>query len=109
MIELIKTIFTKKQIAKIKYDVKEGVPLNSIGSGFKDLSRSNRAVLFAYLRSLRYPYAYGASSGMLGHRDEPYHKKESDIGKIPTYSWDTLTKKEKIFYETREKNGQRMD
>jgi len=95
------TFLSDKEITETNKRILNGESLHEIGRSFPKLNRSQKSVLWDYLRSIRYP----SSSGILGSKTEPY-QDEDQIGVLPEYTWESLSKEEKDFYNIKNlKNG----
>lgn len=100
---LILTFLTEKQVIEVNNRIFDEEGTYSILASFKELTRQQKAILGQHIRDLKYPN----SSGILGSKRESYYE-EDEIGVLPTYSWDELSKNEKDLLKPKE-DGTKAD
>ena len=98
---------TAEDIEQIKKDVILGEPLHNINRRYTSENKSHKAVLWTFLRQLKHGHPPNVSSGILGHRNEPYETEEQMETK-PTYDYDDLSDSEKSLYEIRENDKKKF-
>jgi len=84
---------TEDEIHIINHQILEGESMRHISNAYPKLTEIKRAVLWNHMRLIRFP----PPTKILGYKNEPY-QDEDQIGKMPKYTWESLSKEEKEFY-----------
>jgi len=100
---MIRQFLTNEEIIKIDLCIAKGDTLSSISRNYKHLNRSQNAVFHDYLKKRK----YSQSRELLGSKTTPYYEDEEEqMNLMPEYTWESLSRKEKEFYNNKTKENE---